>query len=77
MLIALGTAQYRAVEENLFGRWERLSLPSACAPDLQRVSFPRLEIHPRPAIHTSWQWWPWQTRRSESVTALGVSVPAK
>lgn len=78
MLIALGTAdQYGAVEENLFSRWDMLSLPSACASDPQCVSFPGLAIHPWSAIHTSWQWWPWQTRRSESVMALGVSMPVK
>lgn len=35
MLIALGTAdQYRTVQENLFSKWDMLSLPSVCASDL-------------------------------------------
>lgn len=42
VLIALGTAdQYGAIEENLFSRWDMLSLPSAYASDPQCVSFPR------------------------------------
>lgn len=78
VLIALGTAdEYRPVEENLFSRWDILTLPSACASDQQFLSFPGLGIHPRSAVHTSWRWWPGQTRRSESVIALGVSVPVK
>lgn len=52
MLIALGAAELEAMEENLFSRWDMLSLPSAPASDLQCVSVSGLRIPFRDVGHS-------------------------